>query len=519
MFYSVLTPGWDKEPKWQSSPPECFRDLNIDQVVTAISYKRKDFRLAEIFYTHLDDEETILYRQEITRELEDASLRTLFDGFSTTIFNLQNTMSDIASSLELGGKLHDNYLTRGRVLDCADWYSSEVTKLAAELRGRVFESRGLSDFAKHIIEYADSEEFTSLGSTVKKLREEFSKIEYTMLIRGNTIGIAKYDGQADQAQDLLKTFEKFRQGEVNTYKRALPETPGNLTIEIALLDMIAGLFHDTFHELDKFCKLRIDFVDGAIARFSREIQFYLGWFENVEETRKHGLQFCYPKITRDKDHVYAYDCYDLALAKSAEAKTIANDFKLDTPERMLIITGPNQGGKTTFARSFAQAHYFASLGLSVPAREASLSMFDKILTHFGREEDVTQQVGQLRDDLQRLKLLLDQATGDSIIIVNEIFASTTLSDALLLGGYMMDTFTRLGAVVLCVTFLDELAQHGPDTVSMVGKINVEDPTIRTYKILRKNPDGLAYAEHIANKYGLSYERLSERITTRRKEQA
>ncbi|MDR0906644.1 MAG: hypothetical protein LBN00_10830 [Oscillospiraceae bacterium] len=512
MFYSVLTPGWDKEPQWAKNAPECFRDLNIDQIVTSIAYKRKEFNLSEIFYTHLQDEETILYRQEITRELEDESLRTLFDNFSRTIYNLQGVMADIRESLVLGGKLRDNYLTRGRVMDCADWYTYEVNALAAVLRQKTFASKGLSEFSQYIIEYAESDAFKFLGSTVKQLREDFSKIEYTMLIRGNTISIQKFDDQPNHATDLLKCFEKFRQGEVNTYMRALPETPGDLNIEIALLDMIAGLFHEVFHTLDKFCQQHIDFVDGAIARFSREIQFYLGWFESVEETRKHGLKFCYPQISVDRNHIYAYECYDLALAKSAEAKTITNDFELTSPEKMIVITGPNQGGKTTFARSYAQAHYFGSLGLSVPAREASLAMFDNILTHFGREEDVTQQNGQLRDDLLRLKALLDQATGNSIIIINEIFASTTLSDALLLGGYMMDTLTKLGALVICVTFLDELSQHGPDTFSMVGLINEADPTIRTYKILRKNPDGLAYAAHIANKYGLSYERLSGRIS-------
>lgn len=138
-------------------------------------------------------------------------------------------------------------------------------------------------------------------------------------------------------------------------------------------------------------------------------------------------------------------------------------------------------------------------------------MFDNILTHFGHEEDITTLNGKLQDDLIRLRLLLDKATSQSIIIINEIFASTTLSDALSLGGYMMDRFVSLGAPAIIVTFLDELARHGPETVSMVGTIREDDPSKRTFKIMRKPPDGLAYAMYIARKYGLTYEQLDRRL--------
>ena len=119
--------------------------------------------------------------------------------------------------------------------------------------------------------------------------------------------------------------------------------------------------------------------------------------------------------------------------------------------------------------------------------------------------------GKLQDDLVRLRELLDKATNRSIIIVNEIFASTTLSDALSLGGHMMDIFAALGVPTVLVTFLDELASHGLETVSMMSMIREDNPTKRTFKILRKPLDGLAYAIHIAGKHGLTYEQLCGRL--------
>ena len=65
--------------------------------------------------------------------------------------------------------------------------------------------------------------------------------------------------------------------------------------------------------------------------------------------------------------------------------------------------------------------------------------------------------------------------------------STTLSDALLLGSHMMDIFARLGAVAVCVTFIDELALHGEEAVSMMSTVRDDDPAIRTYKVIRKLP--------------------------------
>jgi DNA mismatch repair ATPase MutS len=226
------------------------------------------------------------------------------------------------------------------------------------------------------------------------------------------------------------------------------------------------------------------------------------------------LAFCFPEVSAVSKETEVRDAFDLALAGAAREKrlpVVVNDLTLSGRERIIIVSGPNQGGKTTFARMFGQMHFLASLGLPVPGHDATLPLTDNVLTNFQRQERVENQRSELETGLIAVHKILERATPRSLIILNEVFSSTSLSDALFLNRAVLAQISGLDAICVCVTFLDELSTMNEKTVSMVSCVDPQDPAVRTYKVVRRPANGLAYAEALAEKYQLSYENVKRRI--------
>jgi len=486
--------------------PDFFADLNLNQIVDAITAGREEYNLQPFFFTPLKSVDAIRYRHEIMQELENASLYQAIKSFAQEMRAMREHLAE-------ANKLHYKYQKEGWFLDAIEVYCEAIDRLVHDLASLDLKSRGFSAFLEYLRNYAESGGFTSLIAETKKIKADLSKVKYSLLIKGNQVIVRKYELEADYSVEVEETFEKFKRGAAKDYRVKFSDSLDMNHVEAAVLNMVAQLYPDIFINLDNYSVKHTNYLDNTIANFDREIQFYVAYLEYVLLFRRAGLQFCYPRVSDESKEVYSYEGFDLALATKLiheRSPIVCNDFYLKGKERIFVVTGPNQGGKTTFARAFGQLHYLASLGCLVPGRSAQLLLFDRLFTHFEREEDINNLRGKLEDDLARIHSILKQSTSNSIIIINEMFSSSTLHDAIFLGKKVLEQIMQLDCLCVYVTFLDELALL-EKTVSVVATVVPENPELRTYKIVRRPADGLAYAITIVKKYRLTYEQIRERI--------
>ena len=507
-FRSILTPHHDAVLRGQDTP-SCLVDLNLDQIIDAVVAGFGEYELKPDFHTPLSCIDAVQYRQEIMRDLEQAPVLGCVQQFTAD-------MRAVRRELAQAQKLYYPYQKGGWFLDAVERYCGAVATLVRGLRAIELRSRGLLAFRRHLAECVATEAFAALVAETGQLRSDLAAVRYCLLITDGSIRVQDYDQEADYSTEIESVFDRFKQGAVKSYLVKFPASDDMNHVEAAVVDMVAKLRPDLFRRLDRFCTEHGDFVDQVVKDFDREIHFYLSYLAYIAPLRRAGLCFCYPVLSDASKEVHVRDTFDLALASKLVpdgTPIVRNDFDLTGPERISIVSGPNQGGKTTFARTIGQLHYLASLGCPIPGREARLFLCDRLFTHFEREEDIATLRGKLEDDLVRIHRILDEAAPASVIIMNEIFTSTTLEDAVLLSRAVLERLVRLDLICVWVTFIDELAAASPKAVSLVSTIIPGDPASRTFRIVRKPADGASYAAVLAEKYRLTYPQLRERLAS------
>lgn len=487
--------------------PECLADLYLDKIVNDVVRDNADEHLDRYFYLPLHDVSAVAYRHDVFRDLEREDVRAAIEAFVAG-------MRTMRQRLGRAGRLWHPLQRQGWFVYAVQGFCDAVATLRDELGRTTPSSRGLREFADHVASYVEGDRFRTLVSEIGDVQAELRNIRYVVHIEALKVHVDRYEGQPDYSLDVAATFERFAAQTAKDYRVRIRDSPDMNHVEEQILQCIAKLYPEQFKRLDAFCTRHGSFLDASISRFDREVSFYLSYLAFVRRLTDAGLRFSYPSITDDPSSICANDAFDAALAAKAVRdgnSVVCNDFHLAGPERVFVITGPNQGGKTTLARTIGQLAYLTALGCPVPASRVTMTLPNDIYTHFERQETLATLHGKLDDELVRIHDILSRATPASLIVMNESFASTTVDDSLQIGAEVLERIIALGCVAVYVTFLDELASLRRACVSMVGEVEHDDPTKRTFKFSRRPADGLAYAAALADKYGLARDALVRRI--------
>jgi len=148
--------------------------------------------------------------------------------------------------------------------------------------------------------------------------------------------------------------------------------------------------------------------------------------------------------------------YDVCLTLTIEPRVVGNEVEASQKD-LIIITGANQGGKSTFLRSAGLAQLMMQAGMFVPARAFAADVRDGIFTHYKREEDPTMKSGKLDEELSRMNGLASQLRRNAMVLFNESFAATNEREGSEIARQIASALVESGVKVLFVTHLYQFA--------------------------------------------------------------
>jgi len=223
---------------------------------------------------------------------------------------------------------------------------------------------------------------------------------------------------------------------------------------------------------------------------------------------------------------FAKELYNPCVALKIDNDIVTNDLDFDEKATIYVITGPNRGGKSVITCAAGQAQVMLQLGMFVPADSAIISPVDAIFTHFPTGAEDTIDKGRLGEECDRLREIFDVITANSLVLMDESFSSTGAYEASYIAAEVLGALSYVGCRCIFSTHLHQLAAELDAINERAAKTGgaLIDTLVagmetgqRSFRILRKKPDGKSYARDIAIKYGITYDTIVNKFDTRTKE--
>lgn len=245
-----------------------------------------------------------------------------------------------------------------------------------------------------------------------------------------------------------------------------------------------------------------DHVRDFFGMLRAELAFYVGCGNLHEQLTRKGEPTVMPVVVAaDQQRLSFCGLYDVGLTLSVDQRVVGNDANADK-KNLVIITGPNTGGKSTFLRSLGLAQLMMQSGMFVPAVSFCGSLCDGLFTHYKREEDVGMVSGKFDEELSRMSEIVEHLTPHSMVLFNESFAATNEREGSEIARQIILALLERGAIQFFVTHMYELA-HGLYMTSTGSTLFLraarETDGVRTFKLIEGEPLPTSFGEDLYNR--------------------
>jgi len=242
----------------------------------------------------------------------------------------------------------------------------------------------------------------------------------------------------------------------------------------------------------------VDHIVAFLTALRTELSFYVGCL-NLCEALEAGLgPFCVPQITTKDDQLACTGLYDVCLALRTGQPPVGNDFDADG-KPLVVITGANQGGKSTLLRAIGQSQLMMQCGMIVAASSYRSTACPALFTHFKREEDTTMTSGKLDEEMSRMSDIVSKLRAGAMVLFNESFAATNEREGSSIARAILRALMETQVRGVFVTHMYALA-HGlftqPVTATLFLRAERQPGGARTFKVKPGEPLETSYGKDL-----------------------
>ena len=481
------------------------------------------------FFT--DDAEVIQYRQETFRDLiahgELGHMLCRLIPLINDITELRRMGNDPAFAAEsylysiTEIELYTSVLAvmKETLLPIKDSLTSRAFKRLCE----VVETLTESEYYKNI-----NRQLEELTSRVREVKSVTIGVNLDSRLKAESAGVLSVNNDKFKSGQLIDKILRldFKSDEMTCIAPLTPfrqdqSDNQQLALTYALSSALSDVFRSSVRSWKKVIQSYVLENTDFLIKMLPEIEFVTKSAQMMRTLADKGCPLCYPTVADSDELIFeAVGLCNPVVAVKLEEPVVPNDFIFDENGMIYVLTGPNRGGKSVITCAVGCAFAMAGLGLPVCAESCTVSPADSIFTHFPQGSEDTIDKGRLGEECSRLKGIFDKVSKSSLVLLDESFSSTGAYEASVIAGEVISGFSLVGCRVIFSTHLHDLASRTAELnerCAAAGGVKIDnlvaevDGSKRSFRILRKSPDGKSYAADIARKYGLSFDAIKEKL--------